>query len=78
MTRKKRPSNDQYKRGYSNGITAAVDALLDDLVEVGKVTEGDDETCKGCLMRREGYHALATRWEFALGIKDGAEHGDPT
>jgi hypothetical protein len=74
--RKKRAGGD-YKRGYSNGITAAVDALLDDLHEAGKLDwveydggeDGRATTCKGCMLRSQHFDALATRWEFALGIE---------
>jgi hypothetical protein len=78
--KKKRPATDPYKRGYANGIAAAVDAVLDDLEELDKANGVFDEieydedgratTCKGCMLRNKGHHALATRWEFALGIHE--------
>jgi hypothetical protein len=76
--RKKKPAGgDPYRRGYGNGIVAAVDAVIDDLAEAGKLgwVEYSDErdgratTCKGCMLRSQGLDALATRWEFALGIE---------
>jgi hypothetical protein len=73
--RKKTAGGDPYRRGYGNGITAAVDALIEDLDAAGKLgwVEYDDggraETCKGCMLRSQGFDGLATRWEFALGIE---------
>jgi hypothetical protein len=76
--RKKKPTGgDPYRRGYGNGVTAAVDAVLDDLDAAGKLdwvehgADRDDRatTCKGCILRHEGFDVLATRWEFALGLE---------
>ena len=67
-----RKPND-YRRGYTNGIQAAVDALIDDFDEQQLIEYDEDEgratQCKGCLLRSQGYEALADRWEFALGIE---------
>jgi hypothetical protein len=71
--RKRKTGGDPYRRGYGNGVTAAVDALLDDLADAGKLdTEYDDDgiasVCKGCMLHDHGFHGQATRWEFAVGL----------
>jgi hypothetical protein len=76
--RKRKPAcGNPYRRGYGNGIVAAVAAVLDDLAEAGKlewVEYSDDRgglanARKGCMLRHEGLDALAIRWEIALGIE---------
>lgn len=80
--KKKAAGGDPYRRGYSNGVTAAVDALLDDLNEAGKLgwLQYDDDgfavSCNGCVLAHEGFERLATRWQFAVGIK-GHDGGSP-
>ena len=76
--RARKPQGDQYKRGYANGVRAAVDALLEDLEETGKLTIDYDEdglamVCKGCLLHDAELHRLATRLEFTIGVKCGPE-----
>ena len=73
--RSKKPQGDQYKRGYANGVRAAVDALLGDLERTGKLTAADydengySKSCIACLLRESEFHHLADRWQFAMGVK---------
>ena len=77
--RPRKPLGDQYKRGYSNGVQAAVEAVLDDLQDHGRITaddydeDGAGKYCIGCMLSREHFPRLAHRWEFAAGVKHGPE-----
>ena len=80
--RPRKPQGDQYKRGYVNGVRAAVDALLDDLEVTGKLdveydADGRAMVCIGCLLHGQELHGLADRWEFAMGVKCEPEGAAP-
>lgn len=75
MPKKRKPVTDSYKRGYTNGVLAAVDALLDDLDEHGQlagIAEYDEDglalRCKGCLLAAAHFPRLSDRWNFVMGI----------
>jgi hypothetical protein len=77
-TLKRKHGGDPYKRGYANGVLAAVDALFDDLAERGDlddvnyVDHGDGEqraeVCTGCLLASKGFQHTYDRWSFVIGI----------
>jgi hypothetical protein len=82
MRKKSRAApGDSYRRGYSNGVVAAVDALLDDLAEAGRLDDveydedGRSLTCKGCTIRYQGFDRLADRFDYATGNIDKAHRG---
>ena len=71
---RKHGGNDHYKRGYANGVRAAVEALLDDLLDTGKLTvdydeDGRSQVCIGCMLHGQEFHRLAGRLEFVRGVK---------
>ncbi len=77
-TPKRKPASDPYKRGYTNGVIAAVDALLEDLGERGDFEDDteyftDDHgverssACKGCELASRGFQHTSDRWSFAIG-----------
>jgi hypothetical protein len=68
------------RQGYSQGILAAAVALMTDLERLGRLDDaevvqtgedGGKSVCSTCSMRRMGYADLATRTEFAIGVRDG-------
>ena len=64
--RAKKPQGDQYKRGYANGVRAAVERpVLATQVAKPRLAS----VCKGCLLHGAELHQLATRLEFAMGVK---------
>jgi hypothetical protein len=81
MSKKQKPRKpaDGYKRGYANGVLAAVEALMDDLGERGDLADvnyvdhGDgqerSDTCTGCLLMGKGFPHTSDRWSFAAGIR---------
>lgn len=76
--RPRKPPGDQYKRGYANGVRAAVDMLLGDLETTGRLTveyddDGTSTECAVCLLRGQELHHLAVLAEFTRGIKCGPE-----
>jgi hypothetical protein len=73
--RRKTAGAGDYKRGYANGVAAAVDAMLDDLDEHGKLDwleyeeDGRAKTCKGCVLTAQHFPRVADRFYFVMGIK---------
>lgn len=79
----KRPKNskrqaDPYKRGYANGVQAAVEALMDDLDEHGVLDgleytdHGDGQEratmCNQCVLTAYHFPRVADRYGFVMGI----------
>jgi hypothetical protein len=77
--RKKKTGGDPYRRGYANGVQAAVEALFDDLHEHGMLddleyTECEDgqeraTMCNRCVLSAHHFPRLADRYGFVMGLE---------
>ncbi len=80
MSKKQKPRKpaDDYKRGYANGVRAAVEALFGDLEEHGllddleytECSDGQERAtmCNQCVLTAHHFPRVADRYGFVMGI----------